>query len=354
MSRLATLFALLAALNAGSVFAATVDGLLREGHLAIDASISGDRSTVPGQKLQLILTVSTDTWFTGGTRITVPEVPGLVILQNEQFAANASENRDGRAWVVQRWSLDVFAQRAGDFTVGPVQLAVEVNGGSAGNVAGVIQSPAVSFRVVLPESLKDVEQWLAAPGFSVRQDFDRRLEDLVVGDAIEQTVVFEASDVMAMMLPAFEPSQQAGLRAYPAPPQLDNNINRGALEARRTVAISYVAEAPGNFVLPQRDFFWWDTTRETLEVMSLPETRFTVGGSAAASSARQDAAGALPVRTIIAMVILGATALIARLAYRLVPWPRIATAVRSARDTLTALRRPVLPERLNPGSSAGD
>lgn len=353
MSRLVTLFALLTVFCARPALAVSVDALVSDGKLAIDASISRDGGTVPGQKLQLTLTVSTDTWFTGGTRITVPEVPGLVILQNEQFAANASENRDGKTWVVQRWSLDVFPQRAGDFSIGPVKLRVAVNGGSAGNVAGVLESRPVSFRVVLPESLKDVEQWLAAPSFRARQDFDRSLDDLVVGDAIEQTVVFQASDIMAMMLPAFEPAQQAGLRAYPEPAQLDNNINRGALEASRKAVISYVTEAPGDFVLPRQDFFWWDTTRQTLEVVSLPETRFTVGGTAAASTT-PDTAGELPVRTIAALVILAVIAVIARMVYRLLPWPRIATALRTARDTLIALRRPALPERLNPGSSAGD
>ena len=51
------------------------------------------------------------TWFTGGTRIRLPEVPGLVILQTEQFASNASERRGDQNWVLQRWTLDVYAQR---------------------------------------------------------------------------------------------------------------------------------------------------------------------------------------------------------------------------------------------------
>jgi len=51
---------------------------------------------VPGQKVTLTLEIATDRWFAGGTRIGIPEVPGLVILQTEQFASNASETHNGR------------------------------------------------------------------------------------------------------------------------------------------------------------------------------------------------------------------------------------------------------------------
>lgn len=353
MTRLAPCLAclLLLALAPGSAAARTVDDLLRDGHLSLSSRILPDSPVVPGQKLQLVLTVATDTWFAGGTRITVPEMPGLVILQNEQFAANASENRDGKAWVIQRWTLDVFPQRAGSFTVGPVKLRVEVNGGSAGNVAGVIDSPPVSFEVTLPEALQDVDQWLASPRFTVRQRFDRDLDALAVGDAIEQEVVFEASDVMAMMLPAYTPHRQEGLAAYPEPPTLDNSINRGELTARRQMRISYVAEAPGEFVIPEREFFWWDTGSNALKLLSLPQARITVTGTAGATAdaTREGPDRASVLRAVLFLAALAAGLLIARAAYRLFPTARFRAALCKARHAFAEWRRPALPAHLNPG-----
>ncbi len=74
---------------------------------------------------------------------------------------------------------------------------------------------------------------MAAPKFRVSQIFDHSLEGLAVGDAFEHEVKFEASDVLAMMLPSYETGKQPGLAAYPSPPTLDNSNNRGQNLASR-------------------------------------------------------------------------------------------------------------------------
>ena len=119
--RVAVLFCLLVQ----PATATTLEDLQAAGHLEVTASIRPDGTLVPGQKLSLILEVATDRWFSGGTRIRIPEVPGLVIVQTEQFASNASENRRGQSWVVQRWTLDVYPQRAGEFSIPPLRLQVQ-------------------------------------------------------------------------------------------------------------------------------------------------------------------------------------------------------------------------------------
>jgi len=339
---------------AGATRANTLEERVAQGHLSIDSSITPAGDIVPGQKLRLVLKVATDTWFTGGTRIVIPEIPGLVILQNEQFAANASENRGGNTWVVQRWSLDVFPQRPGSFTVGPIKVRVKVNAGSAGNIEGVLESPAVNFSAELPGALQDVEHWVAAPKFSVSQSFDRDLEALAVGDAIEQQVTFNGSDVMAMMLPTYEAPEQPGLAAYMEPPRLDNSINRGELSASRRVSISYMVEAPGDFTLPQREFFWWDTNSGELQLVTLPQTRFSVTGTAAPSKDARERDLAQLLRFAPALAGLVAALLLALLAWRYFPAGRLRPVLGNALATLRELRKPALPRHLNPGSSAGD
>ena len=265
------------------VAATTLEELQAQGHLEVNAGIRPDGKLVPGQKLSLVLEVATDRWFSGGTRISIPEVPGLVILQTEQFASNASENRGGQSWVVQRWHLDVYPQRAGEFSIPPLRLRIKVNAGESGDVEGEIYSPGVSFTTILPAGLEGADHWVAAPEFEVAQQFDRSLEDLAVGDAFERKIRFEASDVMAMMLPPFEPREQQGLAAYPSPAQLDNSSNRGQTRASRIQSISYVVEQEGVYHFPAREFFWWHTDSNELQLLTLPEVKFTVGSGASAA-----------------------------------------------------------------------
>jgi hypothetical protein len=329
---------------------------LREGgQLTVSSYIAPNANLVPGQKLSLTIEIATDSWFSGGTRIKIPEVPGLVILQTGQFAANATERRGGATWVVQRWTLDVYPEQAGEFRVGPIPLEVQVGGGE-GNLVGTTTSPPVTFTVALPEPLAQADFWVAAPRFSASQVFDRELEGLVPGDAFERTITFEGIDTMAMMLPAFQAGELPGLASYPAPPVLDNYNNRGEVRARRVQSISYVVESPGDYLLPGRDFFWWDTGSGELRLVSLPATEIHIGGSAAAGGRP----GHKSLETRIIAIGAGGLILLGLITWLLLhyrPWRWLDVLAEPA-DRLWALLqslgRPAMPEKLNPGSSAAE
>ena len=117
MTRLLLIFCLTLAAALPARGEGDLQALVDAGQLSISSSLASEGLLVPGQRAQLEIKIATSTWFAGGTRIRIPEVPGLVILQTEAFAANASEMRDGETWVVQRWNLDVYPQSEGDFTV---------------------------------------------------------------------------------------------------------------------------------------------------------------------------------------------------------------------------------------------
>ena len=331
--------------------------LVDAGHLQIGIKLTPSGFVVPGQKLKLTLTIATDRWFTGGTRIKLPEVPGLVILQTEQFASNASERRGNQNWVIQRWTIDVYPQRAGDYTIPPISARVKVNGGE-GDVTGQLTSPAVGFTVSLPASLTDVAQWVATPDFTVAQRFDKPLENLQIGDAFEREVVFQASDIMAMMLPAMTAEDLPGLAAYPSPPELENSSNRGETHAIRSQRISYVVQADGQYLLPARDFFWWNTEHHELQVLTLPATAISVGTAVVGrSDGHSNSLRISPRQLLMAaggVLLLILVFWLARKLLIRLPVAPLAVALRARWKTLMDMRKPALPERLNPDSSAGE
>ena len=322
---------------------------LDNGDLRIDSRIEPPEGLVPGQRGRLVLSVATSTWFTGGTRIRIPEVPGLVILQSEQFAANTTESRGGRTWVVQRWTLDLYPQRTGSFTVQPITLSVQVSAGDHGNLSGDIESPPLEFQVSVPAALAEVGSWVAAPAFSVSQRVDQDLEGLQPGDAFERRIEFRGEDVLAMMLPVFEEATVPGLAAYPAPPQLDNRSNRGQAIASRTRVISYVAERPGSYVLPAQDYFWWDTRSQTLQVLTLEALVVEVAGEIPAG---KPAAAKPAPRQLLMLVGAGVgLGLAGWLLWRYPPrraLGSLAIPLGRLQALWAKLRRPALPDRLNP------
>ncbi|MEH6586964.1 MAG: BatD family protein [Halioglobus sp.] len=333
-----------------------LDTLLQEGKLTIASELAGQGMLVPGQRAQLILEIATSTWFTSGTRIRIPEVPGLVILQTEQFASNASESRAGQTWVVQRWSLDVYPQRPGSFTLPPIALSIEVSAGDQGNVRGQAFSPALDFTVDLPPALEQAGFWVAAPRFSVEQRLDKRTDQLRPGDAFERRIEFIADDVQAMMLPEVSVERQAGLAAYPAPALLENSNNRGQASGSRVQIISYVAEQSGSYLLPGQDFFWWDTSAEELRVLSIEPVEVLVTGDAISKAdSNRDSLNRRETLTLILAALV--IALLFWLLQRYRPWqalPLVLAPAQTLWGRLQKLRKPALAQKLNPDSSAGD
>ena len=326
----------------------TLDDLIAAQRLTIAMRLLPNDNIVVGQKLALEITIATDRWFKGGTRIRLPEVPGLVILQTEQFASNASEQRQGKNWVVQRWSIDVYPRLEATFLIPYIDLELSVAGEGLETIAGTVQTESLTFSAAIPPGLTAEDRWVAAPAFSVRQNFDRDLSTLAVGDALEQTIVLSADDVMAMMLPDYTAPALEGLKAYPLPPQLNNNSNRGQTTAERVETISYIAQAPGDFILPARDFHWWNTATQELTLVSLLPTKVSVAGVAVSS-----AGSGINLRLLVAIaggiILLAGVIWLARRWLPQLPWHRFIEPLQKAKVVLMQLRQPALPQELNPG-----
>ncbi len=352
MRWLSLLLGLLVALSA---HAESVRELKDRGALSVTASLSPATPVVPGQRVVLGIEVATDSWFSGGTRIDLPEVPGLVILQNEQFASNSSERRGAATWVIQRWQLDLFPQRAGRFSIPAIPVFVQLGIGASGSLA----SQPLTLQVELPGAMADLSHWVAAPEFEVSQSFDRDPDTLAVGDALERELRFEAVDLMAMMLPAAEPAQLPGLRAYPGPPELSSRNNRGDLLASRRQTVSYIAEQPGHYQLPAQEFHWWNTASRQLQLVSLPPVNVTVVAApgTAPGKAGGTRIGAGHGMLLAGLLLLAAAVFAARQPLSQVCRWLLSTLVNGIRrldQALAAWRRPGLPPSLNPGSNAGE
>ena len=352
LNLLALLYALATSFTAA---ATTVEELLDADRLQLRSWLLPAQDIVLGQQIKLNIEIATDRWFTGGTRIKIPEIPGLVILQTDDFASNSSEQRRGQSWVVQRWSLEIYAQADGQFKIPPITASVKVSGDNGLNIEGEVLAPALEFSAARPDALSRAEHWVAAPRYKISQSFDRTLDGLQVGDAIERQIDFRAGDVMAMMLPAFAEEGIEGLTAYPEPPVLNNNSNRGTVTASRTERIVYIAEEPGEYRLPAQDFYWWDTTTAQVQMLTLPSVDILVG--AAGVSKQESTSSPRPDFRFLAAWLIGLLVLsmliglIGKIPFAAIT-QRCGKTINLVLQKWRKFRQPALPAKLNPGNSA--
>ena len=243
----------------------------------VSAALDPSTGAVPGQRIRLEVTVATPRWFTSGTKIKLPEVPGLVLLQNQDFAANATEIRAGTSWTVQRWFIDVFATRAGHFAIPPLKVAVAVSQSPSETYRDTLQTPALALQTELPDALIGLRHWVASPKVTIKQKVEGEL-DSQPGAAISRRVIIQARGVVAMFLPPLDAPELPLLSSYPEPPILRNSANRGQLDATRSERTTWIATQPGEITIPGVAVNWWNTETRELEVLQTEPLAVVVSG----------------------------------------------------------------------------
>ncbi len=232
---------------------------------------------VPGQRIKLEVAVATPRWFTAGTRIKLPEVPDLLLLQNQDFAANSTERRGGESWTVQRWFIDLFATKPGTVVIPPLKVSVSVSKATNETVASTLETRALTVTTSIPPALEGLEHWVASPSVTLVHTIDGSL-DTYLGAAISRRLTIKASDVMAMLLPRATHHNEPLLQMYPEPPVLRNRSNRGTLLATRSDKTSWIASAPGTVEIPGAVVNWWNTETQTLQILRSDPLKISISG----------------------------------------------------------------------------
>jgi len=230
----------------------------------------------PGQRLTLQITLYTATSFSGSTRFELPEVSGMLIMENEDRPLIGSEKIGGISYVFKRHDVIIFPLRSGKLQVPSFKVYFSFRS-DIDNVAHrsftirplkfkVLKIPGVDSRkpVITTISFKIDECWEPSPGQSQ------------VGDALVRMITFTAVDLPGMLLPPIMPQKIDGLGLYLKPPQLEDQRQRGLFTGRRTETVTYVCERKGSFIIPKLSFLWWNPESETLRQVVLKEVKIKV------------------------------------------------------------------------------
>jgi hypothetical protein len=269
LSRIASLSGLLMLLASIAVSATTLAELQQADRLRIKTWIEPADGIVARQQLKLQIEVSTDKWFGGGTRIGHFEIKDAIVLQRENFALNSTRNEDGKDWTVQQWTLVVYPQRSGRFEIPAIALTLSVVGDDLKPIQGPVQSQPFDFAAAKPEATKEADVWVATSRFEISDRFDKPLEELSPGDALQRTISISADNLPAMMLPQIQTARIDGIAIYSKAAQLEDKVNRGEYIAKRTQRITYVFEKAGEYRLPAQTFYWWNLETGSLETATL-------------------------------------------------------------------------------------
>lgn len=256
--------------------------------IEINSWVNPRENIVAGQRIDFNIEIATTRQLNKGVRIGSLELENAIVLQRRKFATNSTRQRNGRTWMVQLWTIQVFPLVSGSGHIPslPIRISLSENSpeGEKAEVHQIMTDP-IDFTVSQPDALNGVESWVASDHFDVTDHFDLPLDALRVGDAITRTIRLKANSIPAMMLPETGTGDLEGLTVHRDLPRLTDQSNRGQLVGGRMETLIYVPEKSGSHILPEQRFAWWDTRNERLRWTILPERHLTVVGAGDGHSA---------------------------------------------------------------------
>ncbi len=246
--------------------------LSRIPELKIKVWVDPGGPVVKTQQVQFVVELSTSTWFAGGTRVKPLELAEAVVLEAGQLAVNFTRDEEGGPWSVQQWTFFIYPLKNKTYTIPEIRVTAFVADGRGGQPRTLeAMTRPLRFTALIPAKLENREDWVAASGLTIQEQYSSLSEVYTAGDAVERRIDFETDGLPAMMLPAVREHAVPGLAVYPEPPIISDAVNRGQIIGRRTERIVYVVEKPGTYRIPERHYTWYNIHTRQLETVSLRE-----------------------------------------------------------------------------------
>jgi hypothetical protein len=200
-----------------------------------------------------------------------PEVSDAIALFRSDVPPPSEIMRDGVRYLVQHRTLLVFPQQDGVIVLPPLRARFDDPASSA--PVRVLSKP-LQFKAAMPRAHQGESSLLVARGVRLETTLDRPLHGLKVGDGFTRTVVLTARDTDPIMLPELRFEAVAGLQVYPAEARVLSTGERGAVEASRSYAATYVVERVGHYELPALSLRWLDPASGRYATAQAPPLSF--------------------------------------------------------------------------------
>lgn len=260
--------------------ATTLEELLTNEQLNISIRLQTTGKILAKQAVVFEIEISTPHWFAKGTKFDPPQIADTVILPANQFAINSTKRVKGITWASQLRELTLYPLKEGRYQIPPIDVFVSIKTAASGAIEGKLFTPQLSFSVDVPTALKQVDHYTVSTDFqiSIKGEFNED-QSYSIGDAVTQVITFNADDIPAMMLPRYTKPALNGVSIYHKPAQLQDRISRGTLTGMRTESFTYIFERPGEYFIPEQNFYWWSLTSNTLLSERVPSQHWLVTGT---------------------------------------------------------------------------
>ncbi|GLU29813.1 BatD family protein [Brucella sp. NBRC 12950] len=248
----------------------------------VRAKIGETGPIVPGQQVQLVITVLAPGFFTSPPQFPLFALPHALVTLSDERSQNITDtiNNVQFSGIQKRYSI--IPQVSGSYRIPEIQVSFDYLEDGAPK-KGTVKSQPLTFTVGAAQNNR--QTGFAVGSLELSQSFDRPPDKLQTGDALVRTLTITATDTVAITIPPINIGTPEGLDQYVKPATVADNVSVGRKTAsRRIETIVYTASKSGAFTLPEISYRWFDVKSQQVQTATLPETTVTVTTSAAKSA----------------------------------------------------------------------
>ncbi len=225
----------------------------------IATSIQAEQELWMGQQITLNIDLKTNGQSFSDTLFSLPEVSGAFLLRTDSSTIKFSETINGQSWQIIRYPIAIYPQISGQLNMPKITVRFKsTKGFGYPNEVFELSTEPMELMIKLPPGVNKGEMVVSTADFKLDYQWQPETTEAQAGAAFTLSVTRRAANIAAMLLPPLPVYEQAGLAAYPQPPEVIDKSNRGELIGERHDRIIWVAESPGKYNIPDISFQWFD------------------------------------------------------------------------------------------------
>jgi hypothetical protein len=247
-----------------------------------------ETSAIPGQMLDLRVTVMVPTWLAQPIDFPSFEAPNLMVRLSEKSTTPTSRNIGGETWSGVSRLYRMSPMIAGRFAIPAQDVRVLwADPGQTDPNETLLQTDPIALEGIVPEGAEGLDPFIAAQSLELAQEIVPETDVLKPGEGISRTVTANISGISPIYLPEMlTPGVIEGVAAYPAEPRITETEDRGVISGTRTEKIEYLAQSGGEGELPAVEIVWYNLETGTVETARLDPVTLNVDGPKARAAPR--------------------------------------------------------------------
>ncbi|KPJ91066.1 MAG: hypothetical protein AMJ53_12415 [Gammaproteobacteria bacterium SG8_11] len=193
-----------------------------------------------------------------------------------------SKSIEGRRFKVFEKRYIIFPQKSGRLTINPAELEAQYVDNRRALRTKILQSDPIYITVKPKPMVQTVQNnvWLPAKQMQIKEEWPQEPPVFKVGEPVTRTITIVADGLSSAQLPEINMTDVKDMKQYVDQPVMeDKKLNEGVIGMRQE-KIALIPQKTGSYVIPGIEIPWWNTDKDRLEYLRLPNREITVNPGA--------------------------------------------------------------------------